>query len=209
MWQPANSDLSTRGLTLLRMVGRLPELRELKQRLQQESDGAFDAVFMTGSGSTMVGIGSQQVCRTRADMSAACGAHDLYDREHSLCGRNMGAQGIGLDFVSSEGQNIGCPQDSHHRQQVSEHVDMSAVLIMETCCKPLDACCATGASVPVRAAVQRCVRGEGAADHPGSRRMVPGAAGSGAKTCKPGRGSGLIMPVVTWRVSVSCNVARP
>ena len=37
----------------------LPELKELKERLQKEGD--FDAVFMTGSGSTIVGIGSDTV----------------------------------------------------------------------------------------------------------------------------------------------------
>lgn len=36
----------------------LPELARLKQRLQLESSGAFSAVFMTGSGSTIVGVGS-------------------------------------------------------------------------------------------------------------------------------------------------------
>ena len=32
----------------------------LKRRLQEESGGRFCAVFMTGSGSTMVGVGSHQ-----------------------------------------------------------------------------------------------------------------------------------------------------
>jgi 4-diphosphocytidyl-2-C-methyl-D-erythritol kinase len=35
---------------------RLPALEELKTRLQEE--GAFISVFMTGSGSTIVGVGS-------------------------------------------------------------------------------------------------------------------------------------------------------
>lgn len=37
---------------------RLPELQELKTSLQTRSDNRFTAVFMTGSGSTMVGVGS-------------------------------------------------------------------------------------------------------------------------------------------------------
>lgn len=39
---------------------RLPELAQLKSRLQNDSDGRFAAVFMTGSGSTIVGVGSDQ-----------------------------------------------------------------------------------------------------------------------------------------------------
>jgi 4-diphosphocytidyl-2-C-methyl-D-erythritol kinase len=35
---------------------KLPQLGELKRRLQEE--GGFEAVFMTGSGSTIVGVGS-------------------------------------------------------------------------------------------------------------------------------------------------------
>jgi 4-diphosphocytidyl-2-C-methyl-D-erythritol kinase len=35
----------------------LPELLQLKQRLIKEGGDAFDAVFMTGSGSTIVGVG--------------------------------------------------------------------------------------------------------------------------------------------------------
>lgn len=38
----------------------LPDLRALKDRLQNESDGRFTAVFMTGSGSTIVCIGSDE-----------------------------------------------------------------------------------------------------------------------------------------------------
>jgi 4-diphosphocytidyl-2C-methyl-D-erythritol kinase len=56
----------------------LPELQELKRRLQQDSGGAFDAVFMTGSGSTMVGVGSHQVCSTRSGNDCCmvvCGQH--------------------------------------------------------------------------------------------------------------------------------------
>jgi len=37
---------------------RLPELRQLKERLMVESDARFSAVFMTGSGSTIVCVGS-------------------------------------------------------------------------------------------------------------------------------------------------------
>jgi 4-diphosphocytidyl-2-C-methyl-D-erythritol kinase len=37
---------------------RLPALGELKERLRAEGGDAFSAVFMTGSGSTMVGVGS-------------------------------------------------------------------------------------------------------------------------------------------------------
>ena len=33
---------------------------ELKTRLEEESDGRFSAVFMTGSGSTMVCVGSDK-----------------------------------------------------------------------------------------------------------------------------------------------------
>ena len=39
---------------------RLPELRELKTSLQNSSDDRFSAVFMTGSGSTIVGVGSSK-----------------------------------------------------------------------------------------------------------------------------------------------------
>ncbi|KAK9800355.1 hypothetical protein WJX73_009527 [Symbiochloris irregularis] len=39
----------------------LPELAELKERLTHESDGSFSAVFMSGSGSTIVCFGSHQV----------------------------------------------------------------------------------------------------------------------------------------------------
>lgn len=39
----------------------MPELGELKQRLIHESDGRFSAVFMTGSGSTIVCVGSHEV----------------------------------------------------------------------------------------------------------------------------------------------------
>ena len=42
---------------------RLPELQKLKQRLQADSGGVFDAVFMTGSGSTIVCVGSHGVCQ--------------------------------------------------------------------------------------------------------------------------------------------------
>lgn len=42
-------------------VRSLPELQDLKQRLRDESGGRFSAVFMTGSGSTMVGVGSHDV----------------------------------------------------------------------------------------------------------------------------------------------------
>ncbi|GMH44483.1 hypothetical protein BSKO_12435 [Bryopsis sp. KO-2023] len=38
----------------------LPELENLKERLQNESDGRFSAVFMTGSGSTIVCVGSDE-----------------------------------------------------------------------------------------------------------------------------------------------------
>lgn len=36
----------------------LPELLDLKQRLKREGGAAYDAVFMTGSGSTIVCMGS-------------------------------------------------------------------------------------------------------------------------------------------------------
>ena len=39
---------------------RLPELQELKGKLQNDCDNRFSAVFMTGSGSTMVGVGSSK-----------------------------------------------------------------------------------------------------------------------------------------------------
>jgi len=39
----------------------LPELKELKDRLAAEGGDAFSAVFMTGSGSTIVGVGSHSV----------------------------------------------------------------------------------------------------------------------------------------------------
>ncbi|KAA6429149.1 MAG: 4-diphosphocytidyl-2-C-methyl-D-erythritol kinase [Trebouxia sp. A1-2] len=39
---------------------RLPELQELKAKLQNDCDNRFSAVFMTGSGSTMVGVGSSK-----------------------------------------------------------------------------------------------------------------------------------------------------
>ena len=42
------------------MEYRLPELQELKTSLQTRSDNRFSAVFMTGSGSTMVGVGSSK-----------------------------------------------------------------------------------------------------------------------------------------------------
>lgn len=38
----------------------LPALGALKERLQRESNGRFSAVFMTGSGSTIVCIGSDE-----------------------------------------------------------------------------------------------------------------------------------------------------
>lgn len=38
----------------------MPELGELKQRLMRDSDGGFSAVFMTGSGSTIVCVGSHE-----------------------------------------------------------------------------------------------------------------------------------------------------
>ena len=41
-------------------VHRLPELRQLKSKLQYHSDDRFSVVFMTGSGSTMVGVGSDK-----------------------------------------------------------------------------------------------------------------------------------------------------
>jgi GHMP kinases C terminal len=41
-------------------TGRLPELQDLKQRLTAEGSDAFSAVFMTGSGSTIVCFGDDK-----------------------------------------------------------------------------------------------------------------------------------------------------
>jgi 4-diphosphocytidyl-2-C-methyl-D-erythritol kinase len=45
----------------------LPELAQLKQRLAVEGDGSFSAVFMTGSGSTIVCVGSDMAPRFLSD----------------------------------------------------------------------------------------------------------------------------------------------
>ncbi len=61
----------------------MPELRELKERLLAESDGRFSAVFMTGSGSTIVCVGSHEPPAFLAEEQYA----DLFVRPARLIAR--------------------------------------------------------------------------------------------------------------------------
>ena len=62
-----------RGTACVTWCGRLPELQELKRRLQEDSGGAFEAVFMTGSGSTIVCVGSHEVGAGRSRSRSLAG----------------------------------------------------------------------------------------------------------------------------------------
>ncbi len=65
------------------MPRSLPELRELKERLAADSGDAFSAVFMTGSGSTIVGVGSHNTPPFLSDPQHA----DLFVRQSRLIAR--------------------------------------------------------------------------------------------------------------------------